>query len=478
MVVRGVPYRIAKDAWWLDDAEPPKGVRAAPLLIVALLLADLLFWGVRPGVGFAIWIGVMACAVALRVFRGLTPRRLCVAGAILILAVLPLIEVVQFGTVTMALFGLLTFAIFVTTDGLDHATLLRAVRRLPGYGLVQTCRDAFAIRRSVPKTGSFRNVLFDWALPVVVGGVFLILLIAANPMVDRWVLAITRFDQDIFPDGERVFFWGFIVIAIWPLLRVTEMLPALIQAKPSGLRGLRSDFVNERSVQRALITFNLIFAVQTVLDIGYLWGGVALPEGMTYAQYAHRGAYPLLATAVMAGLFALMSQPYLGTRPEVRVLLYFWIAQTIVLVISSILRLDLYVDVYGLTRLRFAAFIWMIVVALGLILIIMQMMGRQTIGWFTMRAFGLGMLAIYLCNLVNIDGYIARHNLADDRDNDHYLCELSEGAIPAIRAHEAKTGEELCYSYRPYLSQRDDWREWGYRNARLHRSLAAMENAQ
>ncbi|MEJ8562742.1 DUF4173 domain-containing protein [Yoonia sp. GPGPB17] len=236
--------------------------------------------------------------------------------------------------------------------------------------------------------------------------------------------------------------------------------------------------MNERSVSRALITFNLIFLIQTTLDLGYLWGGVALPDGMTYAAYAHRGAYPLLATALLAGVFALLAQPYLGAGPAVRRLLYLWIAQNVVLVISSILRLDLYIDVYGLTRLRFAAFVWMILVALGLVLMIMQLAGRQTVGWFMQRAFGLGLLAIYICNLVSIDGYIARHNLADDRDNDYYLCQLSEGAAPAIHAHEAKTGVALCYSYRPYLSQRNDWREWGYRNTRLHRSLAAMEIEQ
>jgi hypothetical protein len=334
------------------------------------------------------------------------------------------------------------------------------------------------MRVSVPSKGSFRGILFDWALPVGIGSVFLVLLAAANPLLDKWLLALTSIDPSFLPRLERILFWCFLALAIWPLLRLKVMMPALTRTKPVRTRVWRSGFLNERSVRRALVVFNLIFLIQTTLDLGYLWGGVALPEGMTYAQYAHRGAYPLLATALLAGLFALMTQPYLGAGSGMRRLLYLWIAQTVVLVISSILRLDLYVDVYGLTRLRVAAFVWMIVVAMGLVLIIMQLIGRQTVGWFLQRAFGLGVLAIYLCNLVNIDGHIARHNLADDRDNDFYLCGLSEGAVPAIRAYEAQSGEALCYSYRPYLSQRDDWREWGYRNTRLHRSLATMEIEQ
>lgn len=478
MVVRGVPHRVAKDAWWLDDADPPKGLRAGPVLIAALILADLLIWGFRPGLGLALWLCVLGGAIVLTVARTLVLDVSVKGVGILALAVIPLVEVVQFSTVMITLLGLLAFAVFVTGDRWDMSSLLRAVARLPGYGLIQTARDAFAMRVSVPSKGSFRGILFDWALPVGIGGIFLILFAAANPLIDKWLLLVANIDPSFLPRTERVFFWGLLAIAIWPLLRLTVMMPALTRSKHGSKRDWRSGFLNERSVRRALVVFNLIFLAQTALDLGYLWGGVALPEDMTYAEYAHRGAYPLLATALLAGLFALMTQPYLGTGSVMRRLLYLWIAQTVVLVISSILRLDLYVDVYGLTRLRVAAFVWMVVVALGLVLIIMQMMGRQTVGWFFQRAFGLGLLAVYLCNLVNIDGLIARHNLADDRDNDFYLCSLSEGAVPAIRAYEARTGSELCHSYRPYLTQREDWREWGYRNARLHRSLAEMERAQ
>jgi hypothetical protein len=475
MVVRGIPHRIAKDAWWLDDTDPPKGVRAGPVLIAVLFLADVLFWDLRPGLGFALWILAMGLAIALTVAKTADIKRWLKASAVLVLAVLPLLEVVQFSTVVVSLFGLMAFGVMITTNTWDMALLLRAMARLPGYGVVQTTRDALAMRVSAPSKGGMRGMLYDWALPVGVGGVFVILLAAANPLVDHWMLAIAHLEPSFLPRIERMIFWGLLALAVWPLLRLTTMMPALMRAKHTRTGSFQSGFLNKRSVLRALVVFNLIFLIQTMLDIGYLWGGVALPEGMTYAEYAHRGAYPLLATALLAGVFALLTQPYIGAGAGMRRLLYLWIAQNLVLVISSILRLDLYVDVYGLTRLRVAAFVWMIVVAVGLVLIIMQLAGRQTVGWFFRRAFGVGLLAVYLYNLVNIDGHIARHNLADDRKNDYYLCGLSEGAIPAIVKHDLETGTQLCYNDRPYLTQRDDWREWGYRNARLHRSLATME---
>ena len=58
---------------------------------------------------------------------------------------------------------------------------------------------------------------------------------------------------------------------------------------------------------RSLVLFNLLFAVQTVMDVHYLWRGAALPDGMTYATYAHRGAYPLIVTALLAAGFVLVA---------------------------------------------------------------------------------------------------------------------------------------------------------------------------
>ena len=51
--------------------------------------------------------------------------------------------------------------------------------------------------------------------------------------------------------------------------------------------------------------------MQTGLDLAYLWGGLALPDGMSHAEYAHRGAYPLVVTALLAAGFVLIAM-----RPE------------------------------------------------------------------------------------------------------------------------------------------------------------------
>ena len=142
--------------------------------------------------------------------------------------------------------------------------------------------------------------------------------------------------------------------------------------------------VSPASIALSLAAFNLIFALQNGLDIAFLWSGAPLPEGMTLAEYAHRGAYPLIATALLAALFVLVTlRPGSPTAesPLVRRLVYAWIAQNVVLVASTMLRTVDYIEAYSLTRLRIAALIWMALVAIGLVLICVRLWRGKSGAW-------------------------------------------------------------------------------------------------
>ena len=80
--------------------------------------------------------------------------------------------------------------------------------------------------------------------------------------------------------------------------------------------------VEEIATDRSLALsplFQAVFALQNGLDLAFLWSGAPLPDGMTLAEYAHRGAYPLIATALLAGLFVLVTlRPGAPTRRNPR----------------------------------------------------------------------------------------------------------------------------------------------------------------
>lgn len=142
--------------------------------------------------------------------------------------------------------------------------------------------------------------------------------------------------------------------------------------------------VSVGSVTLSLIAFNALFALQNGLDLAFLWSGAGLPDGMTLAAYAHRGAYPLIATALLAGVFVLVTlRPGSETAAVllIRRLVVLWVGQNVFLVASSILRTLDYIDAYSATRLRVAALVWMVLVAVGLSLILWRMLAAKSAIW-------------------------------------------------------------------------------------------------
>ncbi|MFT6120917.1 MAG: hypothetical protein ACJAXK_002876 [Yoonia sp.] len=467
MTVRGLPRGLQRDAWWMAaDAQTGVGrgtdkpkSRPVWLLILLVVFADLLVLRTSLGLGFVMLVCSLAGATHWVMRNDVGRTRALSAWGVLLVSLIPAFDLVHFTSFFIAWTGLTVFAAMMTGDRIGAA-----VMRLPFMGVAQTWTDIGNTRLNGPN----RTSLIDWALPVGVGAVFAVLFAAANPVVTEFFLS---FNFSNAPRVERIIAWVLAALIIWPLLRLGVMRLHAPTSRPRA-QVRRVGMINVRSVMRALVVFNVLFALQTVMDVGYLWGGVRLPEGMTYANYAHRGAYPLMMTALLAGAFALVAQPWLDGR-FMRGLLLFWIAQTLVLVMSSILRLDLYVDVYGLTHMRIAAFVWMVVVALGLVVLILQIVGRHDAGWMLRRAFGIGALAVYMLSLVNVAGYVARHQFTQGPLDVAYVCNLSGGAAPAI----AQYAPNLCWNRydEPTLYTPNDLRDWGFRNARLRHTLAEIK---
>ena len=457
-------------------------LRYAPFaaLLGLVIAGDQLLWAVLPGISLPLFLILVASAAHALSFRLVSLRSALIAWAFLIVALLPSVDVVQPLSIAFALAGMLGFVGIMMGDA-GRAAVFAALR-FPFYGAISVKDDsvAFATQPRSTHVGRLGASLRDWIVPGGLGLLFASLLLVANPVLEGVLIDLVNFDQDILPSFAQVLFWALLALMIWPFLCLTGLRDVLRRPVPEAAALGQVWYLSSRSVTRALILFNLMFAAQTATDLAILWGGAALPDGMTYANYAHRGAYPLLFAALLAGGFALLTQPFLVGRPVLRMLLLIWVAQTALLVASSMLRLDLYIEAYSLTRLRFAAFVWMGVIGGGLILMLWQILRGFGPSWLMMRAAELGVIALYVCSLINVDGLVARHNLNanPDKVDFAYMCRLGEGAVPAIAAFDAKRRWQLCDArYGPNLSDPNDWREWGYRNARLRSKLTQIEGA-
>jgi hypothetical protein len=234
--------------------------------------------------------------------------------------------------------------------------------------------------------------------------------------------------------------------------------------------------------------FQLLFALQSALDLTYLWGGAALPNGVSHAEYAHRGAYPLIVTALLAAGFALIAMRPGGpaeTSRLIRPLVLTWIGQNILLVISSIFRLDLYIAAFSLTYLRLAAFIWMGLVTTGLALMLIQIIRRKSVSWL-LSANAIS-LAWVLCFL-NAPWLVAHYNVehclqvGGSGPNLDMECLTSLGSpqtLPPVEAHitQFPAVRLLSTAYREspdrnFLSRPGNWRAWAFRTWRLERYFA------
>lgn len=274
-------------------------------------------------------------------------------------------------------------------------------------------------------------------LPLAGSAVFITLFAMANPVLDQMLtsLRLPPLDKTIV---GRAIFWTFVFWMSWSLLR-PHMLHR-VAGTFDGRGDAQIPGVTLQSLTLSLGLFNLIFAAQNMMDIAYLGGFVALPEGMTLAEYAHRGAYPLIVTALLAGLFTLITLRPGSTsarNPLIRRLLVLWIAQNIFLVGSSIERTLDYIRVFSLTELRIAALAWMLLVAIGLALICWRMLKDKSASWLINTNLIASAIILSIFTIVDSSAIAAQWNVRHAQEvggegTNLDLCYLTYMGAPAL----------------------------------------------
>ena len=281
----------------------------------------------------------------------------------------------------------------------------------------------------------------------------------------------------------RATFWVALGLGLWSLLRASALAPAASAAEGASVGPARRR-PNAALMVRVLVVCNVVFALQTFGDAATLWprlvgASPVLPEGVAFAEHARQGAFSLLAAALLAALIILLAlrddRPAAAHRAT-RVLVLLWVAQTLVLLLSAASRLDLYVDAYGLTRLRLAAFVWMAVIAAGLVLTIVRVLRNQPNAWLIRTSLMAALTALYVYGASDTDRFIAERNvdraLAGQDLDGIYLCSLGHEALPAMHRYLAVDPQaypRTCVArQRRRLARRQaDWRSWTWRGHRI-----------
>jgi hypothetical protein len=478
-------------------------------ILAAAVLADWLFYGHALGLSVAVFLAALACIAVLTNPVKARRRQVLLAVAVLVAALLPAFVELSFLSILFGVAGIAYAALMLTRPDVGWFDRMCEAGLLALSGIWRTVSDLHHMRTTLPagiKAAAHAKSLAVWIVPLVLGGVFLMLFWSANPLIDEWLSAIdlpALLKNISFP---RILFWLAAMVAVWPFVFIRlanvrarleqEFAPTDQNSTPPSTREIaqqKSAFdtlLTPAAILRSLIVFNILFAVQTAMDGIYLWGGIALPDGMTYATYAHRGAYPLIFTALLAAAFVVAAMKP-GSEAErsspIRALVFLWTAQNVVLVISSILRLDLYVQIYSLTYLRVAAFAWMGLVGLGLILIVARIVLHRSNGWLIGANLTSLALTLYLCCFVNFPKVIAEYNVGHCYEVSgqgqlldwNYLVSLGPQAVPSLDRYKKKKYALATYARNPMLEMRmrdlvnghiarmRDWRAWTLRDWEL-----------
>jgi hypothetical protein len=195
----------------------------------------------------------------------------------------------------------------------------------------------------------------------------------------------------------------------------------------------------------ALSLLNVLFLVFLAVQVRYLFGGASLvevTEGLSYAEYARRGFFELVAAATLVVPVLLIAdwaavEDDVRGRRALRATSTLLVLMLVGVLASAAYRMSLYQDAYGLTEDRVygsAFMIWLTVVLGWLALTVLRGKRRR----FAFGAIVAGLATIASLHVLNPHALIARVNIERARAgaevDGRYLRTLSADAVPTLIA--------------------------------------------
>jgi hypothetical protein len=332
-----------------------------------------------------------------------------------------------------------------------------------------------------PAAGAWK-ILVSLVLTVPVLVVFGSLLAEADPLLERFVDGVFSWQP---PEllGHAVL----IVVSGWLALGWLGLM-VHPPRRTEGVRYRPPILLGSLEVAIPLGVLAFLLAAFVGLQGRYLFGGeeVLRSTGLSYAEFARRGFFELVAVAGFGVPLLCLAQWVLdrgaaGAVESFRALVAVLGLLIGLVMVSALGRMHLYVAAYGLTEARVyaASFMCWIAVVLGWFAFT-ELRGHQE--RFVTGAVVAGFAVLAVLNFVNPDGLVAGVNLAragSGRSLDaEYLSQLSPDAVPAVVAAWADLEKgvrcELQASLLARVQPVSDWRQWNLGMARAARVVRTV----
>ena len=230
----------------------------------------------------------------------------------------------------------------------------------------------------------------------------------------------------------------------------------------------------------------VLFVTFVILQTSYLFGGRELIEarsGLTLADYARRGFFESLVVAAltMGVLMALASVQC--HQPLFRRLGGVLIASVMIMLLSSVHRLNLYVEQFGLTMARLAALAVMAWLSISLLWFAATVLRGNARGFLAGMVIS-GMACCILLAALNPAARVAEININHSRSSGtpldiDYLNGLGADVVPLLLLADETNCEKLTERFSRWISPSassftsTDWRDWNMARAAARQATTA-----
>lgn len=226
------------------------------------------------------------------------------------------------------------------------------------------------------------------------------------------------------------------------------------------------------------VALTAVYAVFCVIQVLYLFtGGLSLPEGYTYAEYARSGYMQLLLVTAFNFVWVLYCLKHFEESAHLKTVLTLCCGCTFIMIASAAYRMILYIHAYRLTFLRVLV-LWSLIVLTVLLAGGVVLIYRRR---FPVFRFGLLVVltAYLLLGFTKPDFWIARYNVSHaeviEWDDMHFLTNLSLDAAPvaALLEKERMTldAAQEQERYKRFITDNEE-RFGGWRNFNISNYLA------
>jgi len=404
-------------------------------------------------------------------------------------------------TVSLVVFALIIAAGFIRSDdGFVKGLLLLFMLLAVSMAFTITADKNRNDGRSISSVGSALAFSFCGGvggIPQSVGGLFDALrsgkgknilavlggLLIAVPvlfiLVPLLIKADAAFDgmMGLLPEMKLSELFGTVFWGLCSAIMLFSFGLSLVHGEPNSKNGPKSrKGMNSVTVCTVLILVAFVYLMYLLSQLAYLVGGLSgiLPENFTLAQYARRGFFEmallcLVNLAVMVGSIAIIKKDK-GIPGLCRWLCAFIGLICLFLTVSAGAKLGLYIQGYGLTRLRILTLVITLFLGLCALTVTVWLFVRRLhyIKVTLLAALIIGAVVLW----VDVDTVAASYNVNAYLEGRleyvdvEYLGTLSDGAVPSIQKLTNAPDPQVAGAARQLLLSRnrsyEDIRGWNY----------------